>query len=239
MGPASRVAQMGRPVGSVLLALPVAVGLVIGCAKRPEPELPATPVVATVRLESLVREHPAYPELARLRQLSAATSPLVTRRDSTAAARKSREKAETSPLQTDSNRKTPGSAPPALSEGERTAAEIAEDARAMKQEHERFREAQAPSAARGGPPVPHERLSPSRGATDVRLPRGQLASILRRETVDACRLIGVEHGIELRLPPDVPEEATDMTGSFRTWLRAYWKTAEPGAEAREGVTRQW
>lgn len=238
MASPSRAGQLGRPLPLALLLLASAASLLTGCGKRPQPEPPATPVLATVRIESLVREHPAFPELQRLRRLSAAASAAVARPDSAAVGQQLRQKAETSPPHTDSKTRTPGDVPPPLSEGERTVAGIPEDARAMKQEHERFREAQMPSKAPGDfSPLP-EGLSSRQAASDVRLHQRQLASILRRETVDACRHIGVQHGIELKLPPHVPEEAVDMTGSFRRWLREYWQKAEPGPQAREGGTGQ-
>jgi hypothetical protein len=49
-------------------------------------------------------------------------------------------------------------------------------------------------------------------AGDTKLSRWRLAEISRREMVDACRHIAVQHGTELRLSPNAPAGGFVRTG---------------------------
>ena len=214
---------------AVLLVVASAVALA-GCKARRHVESPPAPARATARIDALVREHPAYPWL---RHLAAPASPYET----APATPRSNEKAEALPELRDSKAKVQRGPRLRVAVGDRSVAGITDEARALKEEHERFRDAQMPS--RTEVEATPEPGGPARGSDgdDALLRRRQLASTLRRETVDACRHIAVEHGIDLTLPPDVPADAEDMTERFRGWLRAHWQEAEPAAHGGQGVTR--
>ncbi len=216
--PSPTQAMQARPSTRVAwLVVPVVI-VAAGCRRQAQPEPAAVPVLATVRIESLLREHPAYPALRHAAAAGPSEAPA-------ASAQESPEKPEASSGRRDSKMKASDTGPPLPSPHEREVGNIEGDAHALKQEHERLRAAATVSvedAARAAGPA---RLPPPGVVSVASASRRQLAAVLRRETVAACRYIASSRGIRLELPPDAPEDAADMTESFRMWLRTHWREA--------------
>jgi hypothetical protein len=224
--PSPTQAMQLRPPTRVALLVVPAIVIVAGCRRQAQPEPPAAPVLATVRIESLLREHPAYPTLRHVAAAAPSEAP-------TAPVQESDEKPEASSGRRDSKMKASDTAPVLPSPHEREIGNIEGDAQALEQEHERLRAAATVSVEDAAPVAGPERPPPPGVASDASAPRRQLASVLRRETVAACRYIASSRGIRLELPPGAPEDAADMTESFRAWLRAHWQEARQP----EGVSR--
>ena len=221
----TRAMQSRPPTRVALLVVPVVI-IVAGCRRQAQPEPPAVPVLATVRIESLLREHPAYPTLRRATAAAPSEAP-------TAPAQESEEKPEASSGGRDSKMKVSDTEPLLLTPRAREVGNIGADADALEQQHERLRAAATVSVEDAAPVAGPERRPPPGDVSDASAPRRQLASVLRRETVAACRYIASSRGIRLELPPDAPEDAADMTESFRAWLRTHWQEARQP----EGVSR--
>lgn len=229
---------------SLLPLLGLAAALAAGaCGRRPIPGAPPAPS-PTVRVDlvALAREHPLFPQLARLQQLadrveagrlppSQADSLAAGLQLPAAVAPAPTEKAEAKSPPQGSKERVPGGAAPGEARGGTSVlpADVEAELTAIREQAavaaREWAESTSPDAE---PPAaePPDRaprgdpLARARAAADLRAAARRLAAIIREETASACRRVAAQQDLRLA-QGDLA--ARDATADFRERLRRHWQ----------------